>query len=349
MTVIGIDSHKDTLAGVLADESGRLVEKRTFSNTPRGHTQVVTWVQDTAARRVAIEGSGNNGRSLALALRAIVDTVDVPPQMTARARKTQRTHTKSDSTDALLIARVGARDNDLPPPRLDGPIEDLRCLVRYRRELVQARTRDISRLHADLQQIACGYHRKITTPLTSAKALQRVSRMIRGNQTPRALIARHRLNNIRVLNRKIKDLNQVITTTVETSETTLTNIHGVGVLVAAEILTEVGDPTRYATKAKFAMANGTAPLQASSGRTKRHRLNRGGNRQLNRAIHTIAITQIARPGTEGRKYYERKLAAGKSKREATRALKRRISDRVWTHLQPPKPTPILTVRIRRCL
>ena len=161
--------------------------------------------------------------------------------------------------------------------------------------------------------------------------------MIRGNQTPRALIARHRLNNIRALNRKIKDLNGAITTTVETSGTTLTNIHGVGVLVAAEILAEVGDPTRYATKAKFAMANGTAPLQASSGRTKRHRLNRGGNRQLNRAIHTIAITQIARPGTEGRKYYERKLAAGKSKREATRALKRRISDRVWTHLQQQNP------------
>jgi len=336
VTVIGIDSHKDTLSGVLADESGRPLEERIFSNTPRGHTQAAAWVQDTAARRVAIEGSGNYGRSLALALTAIVDVVDVPPQMTARARKTQRTHTKSDSTDALLIARVGARDNDLPPPRLNGPIEDLRCLVHYRRELVQARTRDISRLHADLQQIACGYHRKITTPLTSAKA-QRVSRMIRGNQTPRALIARHRLNNIRALNRKIKDLNGAITTTVETSGTTLTNIHGVGVLVAAEILAEVGDPTRYATKAKFAMANGTAPLQASSGRTKRHRLNRGGNRQLNRAIHTIAITQIARPGTEGRKYYERKLAAGKSKREATRALKRRISDRVWTHLQQQNP------------
>ena len=107
MTVIGIDSHKDTLSGVLADESGRPLEERIFSNTPRGHTQAAAWVQDTAARRVAIEGSGNYGRSLALALTAIVDVVDVPPQMTARARKTQRTHTKSDSTDALLML-VGA-------------------------------------------------------------------------------------------------------------------------------------------------------------------------------------------------------------------------------------------------
>ena len=98
---------------------------------------------------------------------------------------------------------------------------------------------------------------------------------------PACPTCRHPLNNIRALHRKIKDLNQAITTTVETSGTTLTNIHGVGALVAAEILAEVGDATRYPTKAKFAMANGTAPLQASSGRTKRHRLNRGGNRQLN--------------------------------------------------------------------
>ena len=100
----------------------------------------------------------------------------------------------------------------------------------------------------------------------------------------------------------------------QASSATLTTIHGIDALTAAEILAEVDDPTRFATKAKFAMANGAAPLQASSGRTMRHRLNPGGNRRLNKAIHTIAITQIARPGAESRTYYQRKLASDKTKR-----------------------------------
>jgi transposase len=129
---------------------------------------------------------------------------------------------------------------------------------------------------------------------------------------------------------------------VDQSETRLLDIHGVGVLVAATILSEVGNPRRYATKDKFAMANGTAPIEASSGRVVRHRLNRGGNHQLNRAIHTAALTQIARPDSEGRRYYQKFKTRGKTHREATRVLKRRISDRIWTHLQPPKPAQILT-------
>ena len=145
------------------------------------------------------------------------------------------------------------------------------------------------------------------------------------------------IGHIRELNRQIDDLATQIAAMVRASGTTLTNIYGVGALVAAEILAGVGDPTRYTTKAKFAMANGTAPLEASSRRVVRHRLNRGGNRQLNKAIHTIAITQISRPGTEGRTYYERKLATGKTKREAIRSLKRRVSDRIWTHLHNQTP------------
>lgn len=124
--------------------------------------------------------------------------------------------------------------------------------------------------------------------------------------------------------------------------TQLLDIDGIGPIVAADILTEVGDPTRFATKAKFAMANGTAPLEASSGRRRHHRLNRGGNRQLNKAIHIAAITQIARPDTEGRRYFEKRLNDGKTKREAIRALKRQISDRVWTTLTTPQTTSALT-------
>ncbi len=162
----------------------------------------------------------------------------------------------------------------------------------------------------------------------------------------RAEIARSRIRNIRRLDREVDALTKRLVAALNDTRTSLTSIYGVGPLVAAEILAETGDPARFTTKARFAMANGTAPIEASSGRVVRHRLNRGGNRQLNKAIHIAAIAQISKPDTEGRTYYQRCLDRGKSKREAIRALKRRISDRVWTCLQndiqTTNPAPKLT-------
>ena len=343
MAVIGIDSHKDVLAGCAVDEAGRPVARRGFDNTPQGHAEVIAWAVGCGAGRVAIEGSGNYGRPLAEAVAAAgLEAVEVPPQMTAHARRGQRTGAKSDETDALLIARIGARDRDLPPPRPGGAVEDLRCVVRYRRELVKARNQHINRLHGDLEQIRCGYRRKMPAALGSARALETIRRQLRNDPAARAGIARRRINAIAETNRQINDLAAEIAAAVAASGSALTEIYSAGALVAANILAEVGDPARFATKAKFAMANGTAPIEASSGRIVRHRLNRGGNRQLNKAIHTIATTQISRPGTEVRRYYQRCLDNGKTKREAIRALKRRISDRIWTNLQTNPPTYNLT-------
>ncbi len=164
-------------------------------------------------------------------------------------------------------------------------------------------------------------------------ALDRAFRLLRGDTTSRAVVARDRIKTLRTLQRTIDSLTADIRDAVEATGTTLREIDGIGHLTAAEILTEVGDPTRFGTKAKFAMANGTAPIEASSGRVRRHRLNRGGNRQLNKAIHTAAIAQIAHHHTQGHHYYQRCVERGKTKREAIRALKRRISDRIWTHLR----------------
>ena len=145
--------------------------------------------QGASVRRVAIEGSGSYGRAAAVALVAAgTEVVDVPPQMTAAARRAQRTATKSDPTDALLVARIGARDADLPPPRPDGALEELRCLIGYRRELVKSRTAHINRLHADLTQVRCGYHRH-TTALTSSKGLERVARLLAGDTSAAALVS----------------------------------------------------------------------------------------------------------------------------------------------------------------
>ena len=166
-------------------------------------------------------------------------------------------------------------------------------------------------------------------------------KLLRGDDSARAEIGRSRIRDIRRLCREIDAVTQRITSLLNNTDTSLTGIYGIGTLTAAEILAEVGDPARFATKDRFAMANGTAPIEASSGRVVRPRLNRGGNRQLNRAIHTAAIAQISRPGTEGRAYYQRCLDRGKSKREAIRSLKRRISDRVWKCLQDDLKQQIL--------
>lgn len=332
MTVVGIDTHKDTLAACAVDDVGRALEHRSFANTPAGHAELAGWVAAHDAELVAVEGSGNYGRP---AVRVLVgggaEVREVPPNMTAAGRRRQRTGAKTDPADAVAIARVGLREAALPPPRPYGAVEELRSLVRCRRELVAQRTQLINRLHADLSQLRPGYHHR-TGRLTSAKALDAAARMLRGDNSARARIARDRVKTLRALRRTIDSLAADITTALDATHSTLRDIDGVGALVAAEILAHTGDLTRFRTKAAFAMANGTAPIEASSGRTQRHRLNRGGNRQINKAIHTAAMAQIARPNTEGRAYYEHCLARGKTKREAIRNFKRRISDRIWTHL-----------------
>ncbi|WP_420445349.1 transposase [Candidatus Poriferisodalis sp.] len=133
--------------------------------------------------------------------------------------------------------------------------------------------------------------------------------------------------------RTIDALTDEIRTAVDASDTILCRIDGIGQLSAADILTEIEHSARFSTKAAFALANGTARIEAGSGRVRRHRLNRGCDSRQNEAIHTPALTQTSRPGTEGRNCCERCLARGKTKREAIRALKRRISDRIWTHLK----------------
>ena len=338
MIVVGIDTHKDVHAACAVDDVGRALEHLCFANTPQGHAELAGWVQHHEAALVAMEGSGNYGRPAAAHLSgAGAAVVEVPPHMTAAARRRQRTGSGTDPGDALAIARVGLAERGLGPPRPDGAIEDLRCLVRYRREPLADRTPQINRLHADLEQLRPGYHQRVGRLGTKA-AFDRATRLLRGDATSRARIARSRIKALRALQRTIDSLAAEIRGAVDATGTTLCRIDGIGHLVAADILTETGDPARFATKAAFAMANGTAPIEASSGRVRRHRLNRGGNRQLNKAIHTAALTQISRPGTEGRNYYERCLARGKTKREAIRNLKRRISDRVWTHLNTPNLT-----------
>ena len=252
--------------------------------------------------------------------------------MTSRERRGQLGKGKTDPVDALAIARITAREPQLPPVRLTvGPAADLRALLDYREDLVVERGALVNRAHAELSGLRAGYHHQVPN-LTTRARVRAVLTLIADDDSVRAVLCRRRLERILTIDAETADLKRQIADLVAATGTTLTDLHGIGPLVAARFIAEVVDARRYPNRNAFAAANGTAPLPASSGRTVRHRFNPGGNRQLNRALYTIAITQI-RGDTEGRAYYERKRAAGKTRREALRCLKRKLSDIVFTTMR----------------
>ena len=233
-------------------------------------------------------------------------------------------------TDALAIARIAARESTLPPIRQPGLAEDLKVLSDCRDELVVERNAEVNRLHADLAIVAPGYAQSCRH-LVSARALTRADRLLRGDASVRARLARRRISRLRRLDAEISVLAHEIDELVTSSGSTLTRIVGIGPLLAARFLGEVGDVRRFPTADHFASGNGTAPIPVSSGRTDRHRLNRGGNRRLNRALHYVALTQSTwEPRAVA--YLERKRHEGKTRREALRCLKRRLSDIVYRAL-----------------
>jgi transposase len=238
---------------------------------------------------------------------------------------------KNDGNDALSTAIAGLRHCGLRAVRGDDHSTVLRMLVGRYDDLVSLRTQAACRLHAVLRELVAGGAPRRLSAERAAKLL----RSVRPDDVvglERKQLAADLLADVRRLDRDLAAVKVRIRDAVEWSKTALVELHGVGPIVAGLILAHVGDPARFPTRARFASYNGTAPIEASSGPRKRRRLNPRGNRKLNHAMHLIAVTQI-RHDTPGRVYYDRKLAEGKTKKEALRALKRRISDAVWRQLQ----------------
>jgi len=250
--------------------------------------------------------------------------------LTDRERRRLRGQGKSDPRDALAIARVTAREQ-LPPVRVDSPTRDLKLLCAYRHQLVGERNRAANRLHVDLVSLRPGYEKRIRT-LDSGVRLARAERLLVGEQSVQAGLARRRIEKLRRLDAEIKQLEREIRAQVTALGSGLPQLVGLSYLSAARIIGEVGDVRRIASKARFARMNGTAPIPASSGQTQRHRLNKGGNRRLNHVLHMMALTQ-ARTDPRARAYVERRCAEGKTKRDAVRALKRHLSDVVYQQLR----------------
>ena len=281
-------------------------------------------------RRIGVEGSLNYGAALTKRLLSCGEDVrEVPASLTHAERRKRRSQGKSDLIDAVAIARVVAREEDLPSARRTGKLSDLKLLVDYRDQLARARTQVANRAHADLAAIRPGYGRSI--PKLRTKGQLAKPRMVRGDHSLRAELLRRRLTEIARLDRSIAQAGEEIRTAVRRTGTTLTEIPGVGPLIAAKILGEVGEVSRIRSKAAFAVMSGTAPLLASSGQTNRHQLSRGGNRQLNRALHFVAFIQT-RSTPEAKEYLARQRAAGKSPKESMRCLKRHLSNVVFRRL-----------------
>jgi len=333
----GIDSQKDTLAVAVVDQVGLAVAVVQEPNTRAGFVRIGELLAKHEVIRVGIEGSGHYGRCIAayLALdrdQSGVGVFEVPTLMTSRERGARPGKGKTDPVDAVAIARITMREPDLPLVRLAvGQAADLRALLDYREDLVTERSDLANRAHADLHGMFPGYQDQITNLITKAH-LDAAQQLLADDTRVRAELTRRRLARVIEIDRERAELKQRIAGYVAASGSTLTSIYGVGPIIAGRFLAEVVDINRYPTRNAFASVNGTAPLSASSGRTQRHRYNPGGNRRLNRCLYTIAITQ-ARADTEGRAYYLRKREAGKTKREALRCLKRRLSDIVYSTMR----------------
>ena len=329
---VGVDSHKSSFAVAVLDEIGRPIGIREFNNDDNGHRLAIEWIEAQHPDRVVgIEGSGSYGAGLSRVLLAAGEDVrEVPAFLSHRERKKSPARGKSDANDAVAIARVVSRGEGLSSPQRCEALQDLKLLTDHRDQLVRARTQLINRTHRDLVISHPGYDKRIPK-LTSKRNLRAAITLLRGDRSIRAELIRDRVAEIKRLDDKIAGVERRIAAKVRESGTTLTKLRGVGFIVAAKILGEVGDLSRLRSKGSFAMLTGTAPLEASSGKTKRHRLNRGGNRQLNYALHMMALARC-RGNPDTRAYMARLQMEGKSNKESMRCLKRQLSNVIFREL-----------------
>ena len=290
---------------------------------------MLSYVRAWPERTWAVEGCEGIGRHVAQRLVAGQEIViDVPAKLSARMRVYATGQgRKTDDTDAHSIALVGVRINGLHAVVHDEQLEILRLLVDRRRRIGEDHTRMICQLHQLLLELIPGGAKKDLSAAQARKLLATVRPKDTVGKTRKRVALELVVDLERTYHRK-KAANTELVDLVKATGTGLLGLHGIGPSGAARLLVEVADITRFPTRAHFASWTGTAPIDASSGDNVRRRLSRGGNRQINAVLHIMATVQLRNP-TEGRAYYDRKVAAGKTPNEAMRCLKRRLSDIVY--------------------
>lgn len=328
--MLGIDAHKRTHTVVAVDQLGRrLGVKTTKATTTADHLAIIRWADQFGDDRCwAVEDCRHLSRRLERDMLAAGERiVRVPPKLMAHARDSARTYGKSDPIDALAVARAALREPDLPTAHLDDDARELRLLVDHREDLVAERTRHINRLRWHLHEIDPTWEPDARA-LTTFKHLGVAAERLAGLDSVIARIATDLVERIRQLTVDINQLRSELDARTATTATNLRRVHGVGPLAAAKLIGEVAGIERFKSRHAFARHNGTAPTPVWSGNTDRHRLSRAGNRQLNAAIHRVALTQ-ARSHPDAIAFLHRRTEAGATDKEAMRSLKRRLSDVVY--------------------
>ena len=351
MIVIGVDTHKGSHALAAVDEgTGRVRGGREIMADDSGHLAAVRWARTLDAERVwAIEDCRHVSRRLEQALLAAGERViRVPPKMMGASRRAERERGKSDEIDAQAVARAVVKDGveRFPTAYLDERAMQIRLLSDHREDLIAERTRMQNRLRWHLLELCPELEAKLKRgSLSDLAQLERLDRRLRRiAPSVRSRIAREELAHIRALTRQAQEIERELLGLISAYRPRLLQEQGSGTLTAALLIGRTAGAERFRSDACFGRHSGTAPIPCSSGQRTQHRLDRGGDRQLNRALHTIAITRAHHdPATKN--YLARKEAEGKTRKGALRCLKRTLARRFWHLLTEPPLQPDPTIPI----
>ncbi|HEY2813004.1 MAG TPA: IS110 family transposase [Acidimicrobiales bacterium] len=333
MTVlIGVDPHKGSHTAVAIDRDEQALGELRVRSSKKQCDELLAWAARFERRRWAIESATGWGYLLAQQLVAAgEDVVDVPPVLSARVRVLDSTRSsKNDPNDARSAAIVALRHRRLRTVVADDHSSILRMLANRHHQLNRLRTQAVNRLHSQLANLVAG-------GLPGRLSVKRAGELLESLELSDGVAAERKhqamslLEDVARLDAELAVVKRRIVVAVDAANTSVTDVYGVGPIVAAIVIGHTGDVGRFKTRDQFATYAATAPIDASTGDNSRHRLNTRGNRQLNHAMHMAAVTQV-RNDTPGRAYYERKQAEGKTKKAALRSLKRRVTDAVYRQL-----------------
>ncbi len=332
--MIGVDPHKAWHTAVVISAAGQELGELRVRACPGQAGQLLGWAAAWPQRTGAVEGAGGLGHLLAQQLVAAGERVlDVPPKLGARVRLLAAGDVnKNDPSDARSVAIAALRSPGVREVVPDDHAAVLRVWSKRYRDLGRTRTQVVCRLHAVLCELVPGGVCKAITASAAARLL--------GSITPAGAVAAARwelaeafIEDLRRIDAQLRETRKKLTIWVQATGTSLTGLFGVGPVIAAAVIGDVRDVSRFPSRDHFAAYNGTAPIEVSSGQRKVYRLSRRGNRRLNHAIHMAAVTQVRHRHSQGRAYYDKKLAEGKTPKEAMRALKRQVSNAIFTRLQ----------------
>jgi transposase len=331
--MIGVDPHKATHTAVALDDRENELATLTLRAGRRQVSRLLAWAAPFQPRTWAVEAANGWGYLLSQQLLAGGEAVlDVPATLAARVRVLGSGRSnKNDPNDARSVAIAALRAPALAPVRAEDHLTVLRLLAKRNLDLGRWRNKVCCRLHALVCELVPGGIAKKIVVSQVRELLERV-RPATGAATERHRLAVELVDDLAHIDAQIRHTQQRISRAVTASATSLTGVFGVGDVIAAMVIGLTGDVGRFRSADAYAAYNGTAPVEVSSGGRRVYRLSRRGNRQLNHAIHMAAVTQVRFAHSPGRAFYERKLAEGKTKKEALRALKRRLSDVIYRRL-----------------